>query len=45
MIRYTKTMIILVKGLKVVVNHYLNWIFFSDDLYCCVTFGHCNLKD
>ena len=36
---YTKTIIFLVKGLKVVAKSYLNWIFFYDDLYCCVKYS------
>ena len=37
-LRYTKTKIFLVKGLKVVAKRYLNWIVFYDDLYCCVKY-------
>jgi hypothetical protein len=37
---YTKTIIFLVKGLKVVAKSYLNWNFFYDDLYCCVKYSN-----
>ena len=33
---YIKTIISLVKGLKVVAKCCLNWIFFNDDLFCYV---------
>ena len=31
-LRYTKTIMFLVKGLKVVAKHCVNWISFHDDL-------------
>ena len=40
MLWYTKTIIFLVKGLKVVAKRCLNWIFFHDDLYCCVKYSN-----
>jgi hypothetical protein len=54
-LRYTKTIITLVKGLRVVAKCCLNWISFHDDLCCCVEYSnlenqvgifntyHCNL--
>ena len=40
MLRFTKTIIILVKGLQVVANHCLNWFSFHDDLCCCVEYSN-----
>ena len=40
MLQYTKTISFLVKGLKVVAKHYLNWHFSYDDLYCCVKYSN-----
>ena len=37
---YTKTIIVLVKGLKIVEKGCLNWILFDDDLYCCVIYSN-----
>ena len=40
-LRYTKTIICGVKGLKVVAKRYLNWTFlFYDDLCCCVEYSN-----
>ena len=39
-LRYTKTIIFLVKGLKVVVKRCLNWISFHDYIRCCVEYSN-----
>ena len=39
-LRYANTIILLVKGLKVVAKHCLNWFFFYDDLCCCVQYSN-----
>jgi hypothetical protein len=39
MLRYTKTMFFFVKSLKVVAKCCLDWIYFHDDLYCCVKYS------
>ena len=39
-LQYTKTIILLVKGLKVVAKRCLDWISFHDDLCCCVEYSH-----
>jgi hypothetical protein len=36
MLRYTKIIIPLVKGLNIVAKCCLNWISFHDDLCCCI---------
>ena len=38
-LRYTKTVNVLVKGLKVVAKRCFNWIYFHDDLCCCVEYS------
>ena len=40
MLRYTKTIKFMVKGLKVVAKRYLNWISFHNDLCCCVEYSN-----
>ena len=37
-LRYSETIIYLIKGLKVVAKPYLNWN--HDDLYCCVKYSN-----
>ena len=44
MLRYTKTIIFGVKGLKAVAKCCLNWISFHDDL-CCVVMSLCEGVD
>jgi hypothetical protein len=40
MLQYIKTLIMLVKGLKVITKRCLNWISFHDDLCCCVEYSN-----
>ena len=42
---YTKTLFVLVKGLKVVAKHCLNWIFPHDNLCCCVEYSNLENQD
>ena len=37
---YTKTIIFLVKGLRVVETYSLNWISFHGDVCCCVEYSN-----
>ena len=37
---YTKPIIYLVNGLKVIAKHCLNWVFFHDDLCYCVEYSN-----
>ena len=45
MLWYTKTIIFLVKRLKVVAKCCLNWIFFHGALYCCVRYSNIEYQD
>ena len=40
MLRYTKTITFLVKGLKAIAKRCLNWICIHDDLCCCVEYSN-----
>ena len=44
MLRCTKIIIFLVKGLKVVAKRCLNYISFHDDLCCCVEYSNVENK-
>ena len=44
-VQCTKTIIFLVKRLKVIAKCCLNWIFFHDTLYCCVTYSIMQYQD
>ena len=42
---YTKTIMVLVKLLKVATNCCLNWDFFYGTLYCCVKYSNIEYQD
>ena len=44
MLQLTKTILFLVKGLKVVAKRCLNWISFHDGLCCCVEYSNVESK-
>ena len=45
LLRYTKIIIFLVKHLKVVAKHFLNWIYFHGTLYCCARYSNIEYQD